>query len=117
MRAILSFLAALTLLAGTAEARELRPGQYLIGDVHQVCMRATGVWFGLTMESWSGRSNYQEEVKTTFLYGNYTEGSGNSVISVRGRLANWVEWNDEMTYEIIWTGLPVVFVKRRCDRR
>jgi len=107
-------------VAGGASASGLKPGQYNIDSIQQICLVSGGTWYGTTFDfngHWISNPGNNDKAA---IYGNY-QGNGsyygyyNDTITVRGGTADWYDYNDDNSYAAFLPGVTFTFVKKACD--
>ena len=97
----ISAIAALA-LAPAAQAKALKPGNYNLAGLQQICLVSGGTWYGETYPSWSGTWGAgPTREDATLLSGNYNGGAGNDSMIVTGSNVDWTEWNDASAFIFI----------------
>lgn len=118
------------LIQGAAGAglKPLKPGQYNIGHIQQICLKNDSTWYGTTFNFGGHWVNFPATLDRVVgaIYGNYQiqdhrHGFGNSAITFSKPAkntsigANWYDWFDDLSYEAYVTEQLVEFVKTDCD--
>ena len=95
-------MAAVMALAPAAQAKALKPGNYNLAGLQQICLVSGGTWYGETYPSWSGTWGAgPTREDATLLSGNYNGGAGNDSMIVTGSNVDWTEWNDASAFIFI----------------
>ena len=91
------------------------PGQWSLGGLAQICLQSNGSWYGTSFSPWGG--HWKVGPKNVHIYGNYSSGAGNDSIVSNKKLtrANWTEWNDGLSFELVTEQFAITFVKAACD--
>ncbi len=97
----MSAIAALA-FAPAAQAKTLKPGNYNLAGIQQICLVSGGTWYGETYPSWGGTWGAgPTKEDATVLSGNYNSGAGNDSMIVTGSGVDWTEWNDGSAFLFI----------------
>lgn len=107
-------------VAGTASANGLKPGQYNVDSIQQICLVSDGSWYGTTFHfngHWISNPGNNDKAA---IYGNYQSsgpyyGYYNDTITVRGGTADWYDYADDNSYAAFLPGVLFSFVKKACD--
>ena len=93
---------AMLALAPAAQAKTLKPGNYNLAGIQQICLVSGGTWYGETYPSWGGTWGAgPTKEDATVLSGNYNSGAGNDAMIVTGSGVDWTEWNDGSAFQFI----------------
>jgi hypothetical protein len=114
--------AVVALLAGAAReasARVLKPGQYSLGGIQEICIVAGGSWYSTTQPGWGGSVGGVTRPSgkiDTFLTGNFSLGWGNDliVVSTAGAGNMWIRWYDSGLQDPPLL-IAITKVKTMCD--
>lgn len=106
-----SALAVGALAPTVASAYPLKPGNYEIGGVQQVCLVSDGTWYGETMANWGGnwfRGPTSED--GTLIFGHYDTGAGSDSIVVSKGTADWMEWDTNTGAQVFFDSIKVTSI-------
>lgn len=93
---------AMLALAPAAQAKTLKPGNYNLAGIQQICLVSGGTWYGETYPSWGGTWGAgPTKEDATVLSGNYNSYAGNDAMIVTGSGVDWTEWNDGSAFQFI----------------
>jgi hypothetical protein len=124
--AALAIAPAVVLLASmpAGASHPIKPGQWTIGHIQDICLKDDGTWYGTTFNM-SGRWVVDPVVRIhAAIYGNYQiqghdyTGYGNTSISIQ-KLgedfeAYWYDWFDDLSYGY-FNDFPFIREKSNCD--
>jgi len=91
---------ALTLatLAPSAQAA-LKPGNYNIAGIQQICLVSDGSWYGETFPSWGGFwMAGPTKDDGTVLEGTYNSGAGEDSMVLTSKSVDWTEFHNDRTF-------------------
>jgi hypothetical protein len=106
---LLAGVVAAVTIGGPASAGDLRPGQYSLGGVQRICLKADGAWYGVTF-AFAGR--WRNDTAAAPLWGGYQSAAGNrfhDTVNVANGAADWYEWSEGGRYSQL---LPAVSFRR-----
>jgi hypothetical protein len=103
----------------------LKPGQYNLSDMQQICLVNDGTWYGTTF-NFSGRWVDVGKFGTNraFIYGNYGVGSQPfgyasdtmTVYRLNGAdVVVWYDWFNDFSYNFVGGAASFSRVKSKCD--
>ena len=114
--------AALALAVGhsSAASANLKPGQYDVGGLEQICLVNDGTWYSPTFPSWHGLWQIVGNEDKAIIFGHFDDGLGDvgedSMILEKGGL-DWTEWPDDFSYTLFLDDTPITRVKKTCDAK
>ena len=104
-----------------ADAAKLKPGQWDVGGIAQMCLLADGTWFGTNPINWGGNwvAVPQPNTNRYIIYGQTFHPDSASItldsMGVLGNLkVNWTEWPFGKP-GIYLEQVQMTFVKTTCD--
>ena len=87
-------------LAPMAQAKTLRPGNYNLAGIQQICLVKGGTWYGESFPSWGGTWGAgPTKDDATIMHGNYSSGAGNDSMVLAGGGVDWTEWSDDESFQ------------------
>jgi len=96
----------------------LRPGQYDVDGLEQICLIDDGTWYSPTFYHWRGRWQLIGNEDKFIIYGHYDDEAGDvgedSMILEKDGL-DWTEWSDDFTDDLFLDDVPLTRVKKKCD--
>lgn len=112
-------LTALAIAASVASAKPLKPGEYSLGGIQDVCLVSTGSWYYTTYSGLPGgwEATGQRKVQTILYGGTFFSGAGEDSIVVNGKgIGEWTEFansgNDLYAFNY---NIQVSFVSSTCS--
>ncbi|MDQ2859516.1 MAG: hypothetical protein M3T55_02065 [Pseudomonadota bacterium] len=103
---------------GSAMAGGLKPGQYSLGGIQQICLAADGAWYGVSFPFQGHWRNAPAADDSAPIWGAYDGGKAgrfHDTINVSNAAADWYEWNEDGSYSTMLPGLEFTRVKATCD--
>jgi hypothetical protein len=112
-------------IISTASATGIRPGQYEVGLLQQICLVNDGTWYGTTFNfsgHWTNIDKFKDDV--AIIYGGYGVnghpfGYANDTIGVYkvGDLlaARWYDWYEDFSYNFYGEAAGFRKVSSQCD--
>ena len=114
--------AALTIAAlSPASAAGLKPGQYEIAGIQQVCLKKDWTWYYTTFSAspWTGGwANPGDTQAKTIMWGSYDGVGEDSIVISKNGLANWMEFHDDRGDGALvnyFYQTTMTWVKKKCD--
>lgn len=110
-------LSMLVALPTTAMAKKIKPGQYDLAGVIDVCLVHDGSWYYTTFAGniggWQAQGDKDAQI---IMWGSYNSGVGQDSITVsKKNLVNWMEFHNDATLVVYFDQQPFTFVKTDCD--
>ncbi|HSC17420.1 MAG TPA: hypothetical protein VLC74_00755 [Rhizomicrobium sp.] len=108
-------------------AKGIKPGQWTIAGLQNICLKPDGTWYGTTFNFGGHWINDPPSAKDrAAIYGGYQiqghgyQGYGNTAITIktfvhRQIAADWYDWFDDFSYEAFLPDFGATFVKTECD--
>ena len=109
------FALATAAVLAASPAAALRPGQYSVLGIQSICLQSAGTWYYTTFSSGGGgwANITQPNTVKTVIYGEYNT-TGNDNIEVRRGVADWNEWQSDLSFHNFIQG-AVTWEKKKCD--
>ena len=103
------------LAPSAALARGLKPGNYDLGGIEQVCLLKGGTWYSETFPGSSGNWFLGPTTEDgTLIFGHYASGAGSDSIVVTKQTADWMEWNISDKSQVFLDSISVTGAPGRC---
>jgi hypothetical protein len=93
----------------------LRPGNYEIGGIQQVCLVGDGTWYGETFANWGG--NWFAGPTTedgTLIFGHSDAGASSDSLVVSKGTADWMEWDTNTAFQEFLDNASVKGIPGKC---
>jgi hypothetical protein len=103
---------ALASSATAAPGFGLKPGNYDLGGMQQVCLRDDRTWYSETFAAWGGNWFVGPSAEDgTLIFGHYDTGAGSDSIVVSKGTADWMEWDTNTGSQVFFDGIKVTSIK------
>ncbi len=102
----------------SAANANLKPGQYDLGGVQQICLVDDGTWYSPTFYHWRGRWQTRDDDEKAIIFGHFDDEIGDvgedSMIFRKGVL-DWTEWESQFAYYDFYDDVAITRVQKTCD--
>ncbi len=107
------------IVPNAASAKSLKPGQYDLDGIQQICLVNDGTWYYTTFAgNVGGWENTGASDVPTVLWGSYNSGVGQDAISITKKSTfNWLEFHNDGVLVNFFDQVPIAFVKKQCDAK
>ena len=103
----------------SAASANLKPGQYDVNGLEQICLVDDGTWYSTTFYHWRGMWQIIGNEDKAIVYGHYDDEQGDvgedSIVLEKDGLIDWTEWSDDFTDDLWIDDVPLTRVKKKCD--
>jgi hypothetical protein len=106
---------ALAALATSTQAGALKPGNYNIAGIQQICLVSDGSWYGETFASWGGFWQLgPTKEDATVLEGTYNSGAGEDAMVLTTKAVDWTEFHNDRTF-VAFVDSTVARIPGKCS--
>ena len=100
-----------------ASAARIKPGQYFMAGIIDVCLKSDGTWYYTTFAGniggWEVTGLPDAQI---IMWGSYNSGAGEDSMTVSKKgMVNWMEFHNDATLVAYFDQQPFTFVKKTCD--